>query len=660
MAITMESPVRQDRTRRGLDAVTEAIDRSRAFKTARRHTYLIRGLKFVLPVVAVGLLALYPLSMKHSFDLGNGKLTLGPVTIASDQLVMENPSYEGFDKAGNRFVVKAKSAKIEPSQKGPVSLSGIEALLTQPSNVQTTLTAVRGSYDQKSGELELIDKINIDATNGLVARLTRARVFTKEQRVVSEQPVEADMPTGRIRANAMLLNTKTRNVAFAGGVDVRLKPSLKANGGIESALIGASGAPIDVKSDTLDVDDQQKTALFRRNVRAQQGDTILTAAELDIRYEGRAALDGLGEPKKATEPSSAASEGAAQLRSLVARTGVVITVGTDRRIVAESAEFDAKTEKALLLGGVIATQGKSVIKGRRLQLDRKAGRTRLDSPADGIQGAGRIAALLQPDRESDKSAAKARESNGSGETTGLFAEFKTDPNAPVDIDADSLDADDTARTATFRGAVRASQGEFVVRAMEITAHYSGSAGLSGLSGGAASNAKTSTQITRIEARQKVIVTSKEGQTATGDWATFDMKANTVTLGGKVIVTQGKNVVEGDKLVIDMTTGQSRFENDRKRWQPVGSAPGVASAPITQKEGQTAATPAPPAAGQGPRECPPGRTCLMFYPKDADLTAKGASKPKVELRRKSQDGGADATGTSSWQSSTTAVTPGRKE
>ncbi len=59
----------------------------------------------------------------------------------------------------------------------------------------------------------------------------------------------------------------------------------------------------------------------------------------------------------------------------------------------------------------------------------------------------------------------------------------------------------------------------------------------------------------------MIVTSKNGQDATGDWADFDVKANKVTLGGDVVLTQDKNVVRGTRLVIDMTTGQSMIHND---------------------------------------------------------------------------------------------------
>ena len=63
----------------------------------------------------------------------------------------------------------------------------------------------------------------------------------------------------------------------------------------------------------------------------------------------------------------------------------------------------------------------------------------------------------------------------------------------------------------------------------------------------------------MEARQKVLIISKDGQTATGDWAIFDVKANTVLMGDRVVVSRGKDVAEGPRLKIDLNTGMYRFE-----------------------------------------------------------------------------------------------------
>jgi lipopolysaccharide export system protein LptA len=66
---------------------------------------------------------------------------------------------------------------------------------------------------------------------------------------------------------------------------------------------------------------------------------------------------------------------------------------------------------------------------------------------------------------------------------------------------------------------------------------------------------------------------------------FDTKTNLVTMLGGVILTQGKNVLRGDRLMVDMTTGVSRVESDSGRVQGLfqssgqgGPLPGPSPAP----------------------------------------------------------------------------------
>ncbi len=69
------------------------------------------------------------------------------------------------------------------------------------------------------------------------------------------------------------------------------------------------------------------------------------------------------------------------------------------------------------------------------------------------------------------------------------------------------------------------------------------------------------QIRRLEAKGGVTVKQKD-QTATGSNGVFDMKTNTVTLIGNVVVTQGQNVLRGERLIVDLTSGVSRVEGGR--------------------------------------------------------------------------------------------------
>src|ERR1700710_3332530 len=75
----------------------------------------------------------------------------------------------------------------------------------------------------------------------------------------------------------------------------------------------------------------------------------------------------------------------------------------------------------------------------------------------------------------------------------------------------------------------------------------------------------SSSIRRLEARGNVGVTQKD-QVVTGETAVFDTKTNLVTMLGGVVLTQGKNVLRGDRLVVEMTTGVSRVESDSGRGQ----------------------------------------------------------------------------------------------
>ena len=69
------------------------------------------------------------------------------------------------------------------------------------------------------------------------------------------------------------------------------------------------------------------------------------------------------------------------------------------------------------------------------------------------------------------------------------------------------------------------------------------------------------QIRRLEAKGGVTVNQKD-HTATGNNGVFDMKTNTVTLSGNVVVTQGQNVLRGERLIVDLTSGVSRVEGGR--------------------------------------------------------------------------------------------------
>lgn len=158
---------------------------------------------------------------------------------------------------------------------------------------------------------------------------------------------------------------------------------------------------------------------------------------------------------------------------------------------------------------------------------------------------------------------------GAQTLTNSFGGLSESSDEPIDIESDVLVVQDKQKLATFKGNVKAVQGSTTIRAKELHVHYVGGDKLSPAGGkepqaeAATANAgaeKEDTKITKIEARGDVVIISADDQTTTSDWARYDLPAQLVTVGGNVVLTQGKNVLKGDRLVIDLQTGESRFEN----------------------------------------------------------------------------------------------------
>jgi lipopolysaccharide export system protein LptA len=170
---------------------------------------------------------------------------------------------------------------------------------------------------------------------------------------------------------------------------------------------------------------------------------------------------------------------------------------------------------------------------------------------------------------------------------GLAASYSANADKPVDIESDSLEVDDKKKIATFKGNVSATQGDFNLRAKEIQVTYTDSK-KNGTKKETASNAPTSPipggaagDIQQIDARGKVLMNAKDGQTATSDWAVFEVKKQVVTIGGDVVLTQGTSTIKGSKMVIDLTTGLTRLETGDDK--TVGIPSGRIKAIFTPKD-----------------------------------------------------------------------------
>jgi lipopolysaccharide export system protein LptA len=175
--------------------------------------------------------------------------------------------------------------------------------------------------------------------------------------------------------------------------------------------------------------------------------------------------------------------------------------------------------------------------------------------------------------------------------------FSQNHDQPVHIEAATLEVRDKDKMATFSGDVRVTQGDTNLRCKTLKVFYE----QDDAKADKAKSLKAATpgpggqqRIKRLEARGGVVVTQKD-QTATGETGVFDMKSNTVTLTGTVVMTQGQNVLRGDRLVVNLTSGVSRVESGKNGHDRVQGLFLPSNGPVDLKpgaKGGPAAQPAP--------------------------------------------------------------------
>jgi lipopolysaccharide export system protein LptA len=138
--------------------------------------------------------------------------------------------------------------------------------------------------------------------------------------------------------------------------------------------------------------------------------------------------------------------------------------------------------------------------------------------------------------------------------------FSQNRDQPIKIQAAAFEVREKEKTAIFTGDVQVFQGDTEMRCKSLVVLYDEEPGAHGVKA-ADPGPGGQKQIRRIEAKGGVTVVQKD-QNATGDTAIFSMRENTVTLTGNVIVTRGGDILRGQRLVVDLTSGVTRMDQGR--------------------------------------------------------------------------------------------------
>jgi lipopolysaccharide export system protein LptC len=199
---------------------------NRLFRSAARHSRLVRFLRFALPaailiIAAVIVVATFvkPFRLIAPFPIDPGKLSL-----SGTKIIMELPRVTGYTTDQRPYELTARAAAQDLTRLDVLELSEINAKVELRDGQRVNITSINGVYDTKAEVLRLNDHITISSTSGYQGRLSEATVYVSSGNIISESPVEVQLPNGTLNANRLEVKENGALIRFGGGVEMNLKP----------------------------------------------------------------------------------------------------------------------------------------------------------------------------------------------------------------------------------------------------------------------------------------------------------------------------------------------------------------------------------------------------------------------------------------------------
>lgn len=195
-----------------------------AFSHAARHSRRVRVLKIVLPVIAAVASAVL-LGYSFLYSIGGESVNPGSMSIESGNLVMDNPSLDGFTNANLPYhMTAARARQAIGGEDGAILLEEISATVPIDDRNEASIQAAAGTYERANDRLELTDSITVRTTTGIFARLQSAQIDMDSGELTTQEPVEIDTEGMQVRANRFNAMGGGDRLIFEDRVRVNIDP----------------------------------------------------------------------------------------------------------------------------------------------------------------------------------------------------------------------------------------------------------------------------------------------------------------------------------------------------------------------------------------------------------------------------------------------------
>lgn len=204
------------------------MDKSRAFRAARRHSVRVRILRWVMFAGALTVIAgIAVFVVFDPFHRLKNHVSVEDTSIDGTKVTMSHPKLAGYHSDGRPYQIMASSAVQDIKTPNLFELRDMDARLTMADKTVTHVTAQSGSYDSTRETMDLTSEVQISSDSGLEMRARNAHVEFKSGALVTQNPVTVAMRGNTIAADSMRMSEGGKQVTFEGHVRTTIVPAEK-------------------------------------------------------------------------------------------------------------------------------------------------------------------------------------------------------------------------------------------------------------------------------------------------------------------------------------------------------------------------------------------------------------------------------------------------
>lgn len=207
---------------RGLDFI-DGYRSDLEFERAKRHSGIVKFLKYLLPVIAV----LVIISIAGALVVQQmfiPDIDIAEIKVDDGKLVMENPKLNGVDENRRPYKLSANRAIQDAANPSVVELQEIIAQLPMDETVSADVVAGNGVYDADAKTLILKEAVSVQTSDGMKLNLLDADVDIANGSLVTKSPIQATSPQADISSASLLVENGGERLVFEGNVKMTLRP----------------------------------------------------------------------------------------------------------------------------------------------------------------------------------------------------------------------------------------------------------------------------------------------------------------------------------------------------------------------------------------------------------------------------------------------------